>query len=329
MRMFRLVPLALLPLLLGVAGNAPRFVLPIACTLGVDCAIQNYVDLDGGHGVSDYRCGGRTYDQHNGVDFRLSSMAVQQRGVAVLAAADGTVLRTRDGVPDISVKAPGRAMAVQGIMCGNGVVIGHAGGFETQYCHMAKDSITAAQGQAVKAGTPIGRVGLSGNTEYPHLHFTVRKDGAVIEPFAFGALPGQCSTGRNLWTPSAGLTNAYRAGQLLNTGFATGPVTPPAVLASGADQRPRPSRNAPALVAFAQAIGLRAGDLQRLTLVAPDGSVLGDNRAAPLDRDKAEWMIFAGSKRPAAGWAAGVYAARYTVMRRGKIALDKRFEMKL
>src|SRR5690606_14825578 len=66
---------------------------PIACELGRDCEIQNYVDLDPGAGVTDYRCGVRTYDGHSGTDFRLRDMAQQAQGVAVLAAAPGVVLR--------------------------------------------------------------------------------------------------------------------------------------------------------------------------------------------------------------------------------------------
>lgn len=328
MTALRLLPLGLLPLLLGADSDAPRLTLPIACKPGVDCAIQNYVDLDASAGVRDWQCGGRTYDKHSGIDFRLPSMTAQRRGVAVLAAADGTVLRLRDGVPDRSVAEVGAASAANA-ECGNGVVIGHAGGLETQYCHMAKGSIAVKPGQQVKAGSPIGKVGLSGNTEYPHLHFTVRQGGTVVEPFAAGAAPGQCGGGHSLWVPAAGLANAYRAGEVLVAGFATAPVSLAAVQESGADQSPRPNRDAPALVAFVEALGLRGGDVQRLILTAPDGAILSDNSALPLDRDKAHWLIFVGKKRPAAGWPAGRYAARYVVTRGGKPVIEKRFSLQL
>lgn len=328
MRPYRLLPLAVLPLLLGAGGSAPGLVLPIACKLGQNCAIQNYVDLDPSPAASDYRCGSRTYDKHSGVDFRLQSMAQQRRGVAVLAAADGTVLRGRDGVADISVKEAGKD-AVANMECGNGLVIRHAGGLETQYCHMAKGSIAVKPGQQVKAGTPIGKVGLSGNSEYPHLHFTVRMNGTVVEPFAAGIAPGQCSGGQSLWAPAAGLANAYKAGEVLNAGFATGPVTMASVQENGVDQTPRPTRAAPALVAFVQAIGLKGGDVQRITLLAPDGSVIADNRGQPLDRDKAQTLLFSGKKTPTAGWPAGRYVGHYVVERKGKPVIDKRFALQL
>lgn len=323
-----LLLLAALPLLLAAGGDVPELVLPIACKLGSSCAVQNYVDADPSPAARDYHCGGRTYDKHSGTDIRLQSMAQQRRGVAVLAAAAGTVLRVRDGVPDVSVKDAGQ-QAVDKIQCGNGLVIAHAGGLETQYCHMAKGSIAVRPAQQVAAGAPIGRVGLSGNTEYPHLHITVRKDGATVDPFALGAKPGECDGGRNIWASSSGLRQGYQAGQTLNTGFATGPVSMAAVQESGADQQPRPSRDAPALVAFVQSIGLHGGDLQRLTVTAPDGSTLADNRAAPLDRDKAQYILFAGKKRPGAAWPAGRYAARYQVLRAGKAFIDERFSVVL
>ncbi|MES2497212.1 MAG: M23 family metallopeptidase [Pseudomonadota bacterium] len=326
MKLLQLLPLAALPLLLGAGGEVPRLIQPIACKIGQSCAIQNYVDLDPTSAASDFRCGSRTYDKHSGVDFRLVSMADQRRGVAVLAAADGTVLRGRDGVADMSMRDAGKS-AIANMECGNGVVIAHAGGLETQYCHMAKGSITVKPGQQVKAGMPIGKVGLSGNTEYPHLHFTVRLNGAVVEPFAAGAKAGQCKGGRSLWSPAAGLDGSYKAGEVLNAGFATGPVTMAAVQDRGADQQPRPTRNAPAILAFVQAIGLKGGDVQRIVLTSPDGSQLLDNRAQPLDRDKAQWLLFAGKKRPVAGWPAGRYSAHYTVLRGGKPVIEKRFSI--
>ena len=325
--MTKALPLLVLPFLLGATADTLRFVLPVACSLGRDCAIQNYVDTDASAAASDFRCGGRTYDKHDGIDFRLRSEAEMTRGVAVLAAANGTVVRMRDGVTDISVKQAGRA-APANIMCGNGVVIEHGGGVETQYCHMAKDSILVQPGQRVSAGTPIGRVGLSGNTEYPHLHFTVREGGKAIDPFAYGAKPGQCGGGRSLWAALAGV-DAYRAGEVLNAGFATGPVSMALVQRYGSMPVPRPTRDAPALVAFVQAIGLEGGDVQRLTVTAPDGSVIGDNRVQPLDRDKAQWVIFAGRKRPPAGWASGRYSAHYTVVRAGKVAIGDSFSLQL
>ena len=167
----------------GAVPAGPRLAFPVACALGRTCEIQHYVDRDPGPGVRDYRCATQTYQAHNGFDIRVPDMMAQRRGVDVLASAAGTVARVRDGVADISVRAPG-APSVANQECGNGVAISHGGGWETQYCHMARGSIRVKPGDVVAAGAPIGRVGLSGNTEYPHLHMTVRHNGVVVDPFA-------------------------------------------------------------------------------------------------------------------------------------------------
>ena len=154
-------------------------------------------------------CGTLTYDNHNGTDFRLTSREAERAGVDVIAAAEGRIVSVRDGQPDVSVRANGKE-AVRGVECGNGVRIAHSGGFETQYCHMARGSVRVQAGQAVKAGQPLGRVGLSGMTEYPHLHFTVRREGKVVDPFAYGASPGTCGEGNSLWEQSLHAQLTYR-----------------------------------------------------------------------------------------------------------------------
>jgi murein DD-endopeptidase MepM/ murein hydrolase activator NlpD len=305
-------------LLFGAAPAAepPRLAWPIACVLGQSCAIQSYQDDDPGPGVRDYRCQGRSYPDHGGTDIRLTSMAQQRRGVAVLAAAAGTVRGVRDGELDISMRdRPAAAIAAK--ECGNGVVIAHPGGWETQYCHMARGSIAVRPGETVAAGARLGRVGLSGNTEFPHLHLSVRRGQTKVDPFAFGQAPGQCGGGKSLWIDPP----PYVAGAVLVTGFAAGPVTMAAVQETGTEQQPRPARTLP-LVGFAQTIGLARGDVQQIVLRGPDGATIADNRAPPLERDKAQVILFAGKKAPAGGWPAGVYRVDYRVIRAGRVAIS-------
>jgi hypothetical protein len=216
---------------------------------------------------------------------------------------------------------------VRGAECGNAVVIAHAGGLETQYCHMAQGSVSVRPGETVKAGQAIGRIGLSGETEYPHLHFIVRRNGQVVDPFA-PEEGGSCGTGTPLWDEAAAHALAYKAGAVLNAGFAPGPVTMEAI-ESGDAGRGGVGPDSPAVVAFVRAIGLKAGDVQRLTLAAPDGTVLADSKAQPLESNKAQWMMFGGVRRPATGWRPGVYRARYTLERDGNAALEHAFSVDL
>jgi hypothetical protein len=285
--------------------------------------VQSYVDHDPTQHARDYQCGSRTYNDHNGTDFRVPDISAQRAGVDVLAAADGQVERIRDTMADTLVSL-GSAFATKGLECGNGVAISHGGGWQTQYCHMAKGSVQVTPGDRVKAGQPIGKVGLSGNTQFPHLHFTVGHNGRIVDPFAHGAKPGACGSGVSLWRePLPGL--AYQLRQLLNAGFASEPVTLEKI--ESGELSTSPQHDAPALVAFARAIGLQKGDVQRLQIVGPDREVLADHTAEPLEGPKAQSMLFTGKRRPAAGWQSGTYDARYAVTQNGAVVLERRFTL--
>jgi murein DD-endopeptidase MepM/ murein hydrolase activator NlpD len=327
----RLPAFSLVVLTLSGAAHAQEISLrlPVACEIGRTCFIQHYVDHDASPDASDYQCGTLTYDGHDGTDIRVPTTAAQKAGVDVVAAADGKVLRTRDGMEDISITGRGRE-SVENAECGNGALIDHGNGWQTQYCHMAKGSLAVESGNPVKAGDKIGRIGLSGATEFPHLHFTLRKDGQVIDPFTSGPISQACGSGQqvSLWEPSTQRTLAYEAGSVLNKGFAPGPVTMEA-LESGAAGQNTPTATSPALVAYVRAIGLKAGDVQILTLFDTDGKPVAQNKAPPLDRNKAQWMMFAGLKQPAGGFRPGLYRAIYRVERDGKPAIEQAFGISL
>jgi hypothetical protein len=309
------------------AGHAIELSLPIDCDVGRNCVIQQYLDHDSSSKARDYQCGTLTYDGHNGTDFRLPNLAARRAGVNVLAAADGQILRRRDGMPDISVSS-GAMSSVADRECGNGVVIAHDEGWETQYCHLAQGSVRVRPGDRVTTGRPIGQVGLSGKTQFPHLHFTVRHQGQVVDPFAFGLAEGTCGGGTSLWTVSVRNLLTYQARTVLNTGFADGPVTMEQIEA-GDVERTAPGPRAAALVAFVRAIGLKADDVQRLSLVGPDKQMIADHSEKPLDRDKAQVLLFVGKKRPPGGWPAGRYQATYSVRRNGQIELERLFALSL
>jgi hypothetical protein len=301
--------------------------MPIACEPGRTCYIQNYVDVDPSASARDYQCGTLTYDAHNGTDFRLPSLASQKAGVEVLASASGRVLRTRDDAPDGAFGKSARE-AVRDVECGNGAVIEHPEHWETQYCHMASGSLMVKPGDLVKAGQPLGRVGLSGLTEFPHLHFTVRHKGAIVDPFAYKASSDSCGSGALLWHPALHAQLAYQERVIINAGFANGPVTME-LIEDGSAGKELPSANAPAIVAFVRVIGLKTGDTQRLVIKDPIGNVIAENRASQLDKNKAQFLLFTGKKRPAMGWERGTYKAMYVVERDGRVVLQRDLEFTL
>jgi hypothetical protein len=300
----------------------PVLAWPVACRVGTTCEIQHYVDVDPSPAAEDYRCGNRTYDAHDGVDIRLPDLAAERRGVAVLAAADGRVQGIRDGMADGQMRASGAA-SVRNTECGNGVILVHQGGFASQYCHMAKGSVKVKAGDVVKAGQPLGAVGMSGLAEFPHLHFTLRQNDRPVDPFAYGAVPGTCTGGRSLWAQ----TPAYKDRAVLNVGFAAGPLTMDAVEDGAAAAAP--GADLPFMVAYGRAIGLKAGDVQTLEVRGPDGAVVILNRAEPLPRDQAQRLLFAGKRKPAGGWPKGRYAGRYSVSAGGKVVLSRAFALTL
>jgi murein DD-endopeptidase MepM/ murein hydrolase activator NlpD len=63
---------------------------------------------------------------------------------------------------------------------GNLITIRHDNGLETRYAHLSAVDIQV--GAHVEAGQPIGKVGTTGYSTGPHLHFEVRQDGHTVDP---------------------------------------------------------------------------------------------------------------------------------------------------
>jgi murein DD-endopeptidase MepM/ murein hydrolase activator NlpD len=112
---------------------------------------------------------------HDGVDLGAP------RGTRIRAAADGTVIVA---MCNASTKNCDKDGSPRVMGCGWYVDILHKGGIVTRYCHMiSKPYVTV--GQKVSRAEVLGRVGSSGNSSGPHLHFEVHvppKPGAEEEP---------------------------------------------------------------------------------------------------------------------------------------------------
>ena len=94
---------------------------------------------------------------HLGIDFAADE------GTTVMAAADGTVVKTGNDT-----------------VCGNYVVLLHENGDATYYFHCSE--IMVEEGKQIERGWPIAAVGNTGNSTGPHLHFAVSRNGTYIEP---------------------------------------------------------------------------------------------------------------------------------------------------
>jgi hypothetical protein len=322
----------------GVAALAPRLSLPVDCRPGVDCWISSLVDLDPGRGVADFACGRLGYNDHKGTDFAIRDLGAMEQGVGVLAAAPGVVRNWRDGVADVSVRETGRAKAIEGRECGNGVMIEHGMGWTTQYCHMRRGSVDVVTGQKVMAGQRLGLVGLSGKTSYPHLHFSLRLKRKVVGPFAGlgpGGKPetrllrrtaaqagrgeakaGRCGAGAApLWRADVLAVLPYRPVVIFNSGFA-GSAPKVADVRKGRYRGGALANDAKALVLWAELFGVAKGDRLRFRLIAPDGTELTD-RLMVLEKNQARRFQFVGKKLRRASWPLGRYRGEVTVTRRG------------
>jgi len=275
--------------------------LPLACEPGRSCWVVNHVDMAAGPDARDYACGPQTYDGHDGTDIAVTGAAMRA-GVPVLASAPGTVRNMRDGEPDGGPVAKGRD-------CGNGVLVEHGDGWQTQYCHLRQGSVRVRRGERVERGTPLGLVGQSGRAEFPHLHWTLRREGKALDPFTGRAAGAGCGAGgAPLWDAPRYLPAAIFAAGL------TGERPQPREAYDNDVKAPQAS--SPALLIWAAFYGVRAGDTIELTVRGPDGGELVRARRT-AERTLARFFVFSGKRRPGEQWAAGTYRGRITLERNG------------
>lgn len=316
------------PLLIGLAcfllsihsEAAEQFQLdlPVQCEMGKECFIQNYFDHQSGSEYKDYRCGHLTYDNHSGTDFRVVDEQSMNRGVLVLAAASGRVLGVRDGEPDIPVSVRGNDK-VAAKQAGNGVVLDHGNGWHTQYSHLKNGSLLLKQGEWVERGQPIGQIGESGNADFPHVDFSVRKNGKAIDPF-WPSDTWSCDSKdppAGLWSLAATKSLSYVETAILHVGFSE--KAPSRLEAqSGSWGKIRFLANTPQLVLWAEVMGANAGDRWRIEVYAPNGQKFIDS-TGDVAGDKAVIVVGAGKSLKSGYWPAGTYQGVFALMRAGKV----------
>lgn len=293
------------------AGLRLRF--PARCDIGADCWYRQYMDLDAGPTYRDHRCGVRASEGHAGTD--IAPTDPDGPPIAVLAAAAGTVVGARDGMDDSPLREGDASR--RGRECGNGVRVDHGGGWTSQYCHLRRGSVTVGRGDAVEAGDVLGAIGSSGESDTPHVHFQVERDGEPVDPFsgAEAARPPRCDAagapGRALWqAPRAEAFAAYQPTVVFRAGLTTGP--PDRTRARHEGYPAAADVTAPALVGYVLLLGAAGGTTIDTFLNAPGGERIFERRAV-VERDFAEYFNFAGRRPPEEGWSRGAYRARFVV----------------
>jgi murein DD-endopeptidase MepM/ murein hydrolase activator NlpD len=105
--------------------------------------------------------------QHPGIDFGASE------GDSVLASAEGTVSRA------ISNCKEGDRGCGGGF--GNVIHVTHEGGYTTIYAHLSETDVSV--GDVVSQGQQIGKIGNTGYSTGPHLHFELKKGSTYLDPY--------------------------------------------------------------------------------------------------------------------------------------------------
>jgi hypothetical protein len=100
-------------------------------------------------------------------------------GADVVAVADGSVAAVFDGIPEQKPDTPSTGLRGPRDYSGNHVSLQISPGVWAVYAHLQPGSITVKTGEDVKKGQVIGRLGNSGNSTGPHLHFQL-SDGPEI-----------------------------------------------------------------------------------------------------------------------------------------------------
>ena len=135
---------------------------PVAVDVGIRTNASRYsydftlIDADGKR----YRGDGGKHEDHFSY------------GRPVLAPGDGTVVAVANGAPEDG--APTSIKAVKEnrmVLFGNYVVIDHGNGEFSHLGHLQPGSVKVAVGDKVRAGQPVGLVGTSGSSLFPHLHY--------------------------------------------------------------------------------------------------------------------------------------------------------------
>ena len=192
------------------AGSQPRFRFPIADSDRASIQTGWIVGID--HDGIDQGANGRLvcqnyadrpfpfcYDGHEGTDFMLrggframdagSAWIVAAAGARVIEVVDGHYDRCHADIESADVDCDGHEMRA------NRVRLRHALGWESEYVHLMRGSVAVSVGDELPCGAPLGRVGSSGYSVAPHLHFQVRDPrDRIWDPYA-----GPLSQPESLW----------------------------------------------------------------------------------------------------------------------------------
>ena len=242
-----------------------------------------------------------------------------RKGVAVIAAAAGIVVRVRDGVADKRVANKNQADAISPIGCGNAVVIDHPNEWRTYYCHLRNGSLAVKKGMYVEKGAILGRVGTSGLASFAHVHFGVLHQGQKIDPFlGVPLLQGGQTEKQMLWEDPI----RYVPTGLISAGFSLKKVDVNAIWQG--DSSPLSfTDQAPSLVFWVHPFGVIAGDVEQLRLISPDGKTAVEINVVIKNSNRINKVSLIEQRNtPDHRLNAGTWQGEYQLRRNDKLLID-------
>lgn len=307
------------------ANDIPPLIFPAACTYGKDCWAVNYLDVDPNQkNATDFKCSTKTYEAHHGSDFALGSIAQMNKGVNVVAAANGTVLRVRDGENDQTKTHEDlddiRKSAKE---CGNGIFIDHGNGFQTMYCHLKQGSINVHPNDKVTAGQVIAQIGQSGLAEFPHLHFGITYNGKILDPFTGLSNQEGCGKeGKPLWADGQNIV--FEPVAIFNGGFmAHAPDFKEIEKGTQTSQTPLPI-SSEALVLWTGFYNVENRDNVSLKINKPNGTLYAEEKIF-VTKTRTRQYYFFGKKTKISPLERGQYTGTVSLERNGTAIKTREF----
>ncbi len=302
------------------ADDKISLAMPIDCIPGKTCFTQKYVDMDASKDTRYFKCGSLSTDGHQGTDIRLLSYREMEAGVDVFAAAAGKVNDIRDKMPDVSSQLVTYDV-VTNRGYGNRVAIKHDNGYMTIYAHLKRASLLGAVGDIVKSGQKLAKVGLSGLSEYPHLHFELRRGRKIIDPYS-GKVSGYgCGkSGDSYWNDTAKKLLRYQPSFIINAGFSSVKLNRNAVeYQLYEDKISANSRNFLYNIYLA---GISPGDKFNIKIISPDGVTPIFEGNSNFDRAYVVRHVSGGKSNREKSLPKGVYQGQFNLIRDGITILN-------
>ncbi|MFF2245378.1 M23 family metallopeptidase [Arthrobacter sp. NPDC058130] len=140
-------------------------------------------------------------------------------GADIVAVAGGTVVGALDTLDDqIPGQLPDPGTITLENVLGNHVTVRHGDGRYATYAHMQKGSVAVGVGSSVLPGQTLGRIGNTGNTSAPHLHFQITEGRSVLGsdglPFVVDRFRLQGRMNAQRWAAATTLEGTWNEGLL-------------------------------------------------------------------------------------------------------------------